>query len=178
MWQVTSSRIAYENPWIQVVEDQVIHPDGTQGMYGVVELRQPAVFVVAMSDQGEVLLETVERHTIGPSIEVPAGGSDGEDLLAAAKRELYEETGYVAENWRYIGSMNALNGVCRAAEHVFLAQGLSRERDGSDATTEGISDVSWVPWSDVIHMIATGTITDGESLASLMFAAIALGKIS
>jgi len=139
MWQVTRSQIAYENPWIRVVEDQVIHPDGTQGMYGVVELRQPAVFVVAVSDRGEVLLETVERHTVGPSIEIPAGGSDGEDLLAAAKRELYEETGYLAEHWRSIGSMNALNGVCRAAEHVFLAQGLSRSADGADATAEGIS---------------------------------------
>lgn len=175
---MTGSQIAYENPWIRVVEDQVIHPDGTQGMYGVVELRQPAVFVVAMSDQGEVLLETVERHTIGPSIEVPAGGSDGEDLLAAAKRELYEETGYVAESWQPIGSMYALNGVCRAAEHVFLAQGLSRSADGPDATAEGISALSWVAWPDLLGMIAAGAITDGESLASLMFAAIALGRIS
>jgi len=178
MWEVTDSQIAYENPWIRVVEDQVIHPDGTQGMYGVVELRQPAVFVVAVSDRGEVLLETVERHTVGPSIEIPAGGSDGEDLLAAAKRELYEETGYLAEHWRSIGSMNALNGVCRAAEHVFLAQGLSRSADGADATAEGISAVSWVAWPDLLGMIAAGTITDGETLASLMYAAIALGKIT
>ena len=178
MWQVTSSRIAYENPWIQVVEDQVIGPDGAPGLYGVVEVRNPAVFIVAVDDAGEVLFESVDRHTVGLSLEIPAGGSDGEDLLVAAKRELYEETGYVAENWRYIGSMNALNGVCRAAEHVFLAQGLSRSDDGPDATVEGISAVSWVAWPDLLGMITAGAITDGESLASLMFAAIALGKIS
>jgi len=178
MWQVTRSQMAYENPWIRVVEDQVIHPDGTQGMYGVVELRHPAVFVVAVNDQDEVLLETVDRHTVGLSREIPAGGSDGEDLLAAAKRELYEETGYVGEHWKAIGSMWALNGVCRAPEHVFLAQGLSRAADGADAHAEGISEVSWVAWPDLLGMIAAGTITDGETLASFMYAAIELGKIT
>jgi 8-oxo-dGTP pyrophosphatase MutT (NUDIX family) len=178
MWQVTSSRIAYGNPWIQVVEDRVIGPDGAPGLYGVVEVRNPAVFIVAVNDAGEVLFESVDRHTVGPSLEIPAGGNDGEDLLVAAKRELYEETGYVAERWQPIGSMNALNGVCRAAEHVFLAQGLSRSADGADAPAEGISAVSWVPWPEVISMIAAGTITDGETLASLLHAAIALGRIS
>jgi len=178
MWPVTGSRIAYENSWIRVVEDDVIRPNGTAGIYGVMELRQPAVFVVAVNDREEVLLETVDRHTVGLSVEVPAGGSDGEDLLAAAQRELYEETGYIAERWRSIGSMNALNGVCRATEHVFLAQGLSRASGGDDATAEGISAVSWVPWPEVISMIAHGTITDGETLASLLHAAIALGRIS
>ena len=176
MWQVTSSRMAYENPWMRLVEDQVIGPDGLPGMYGVVELRQPAVFVVAVNERDEVLLETVDRHTVGPSVEVPAGGSDGEDLLAAAKRELYEETGYVAESWRRVGSMNALNGLCRAAEHVFLAQILSRDAAGADATSEGISDVRWVPWPEVLRMVEAGEITDGETLASLLHAAIALGK--
>jgi len=178
MWQVTESWIAYENPWIRVVEDHVVGPDGLPGMYGVVELRQPAVFVVAVNERGEVLLETVDRHTVGPSVEVPAGGSKGEDLLVAAKRELYEETGYVAESWRYIGSMNALNGLCRAAEHVFLAQGVSRVAAGVDADAEGISDVRWVPWPEVLRMVETSEITDGETVASLLHAAIALGKVS
>jgi 8-oxo-dGTP pyrophosphatase MutT (NUDIX family) len=178
MWKVTSSRIAYENPWIQVVEDQVIGPDGAPGLYGVVEVRNPAVFIVAVDDAGEVLFESVDRHTVGLSLEVPAGGNDGEDLLVAAERELYEETGYVAERWQPIGSMWALNGICRAPEHVFLAQGLSRAADCADAPAEGISDVRWVPWPEVLHMVSTGVITDGETLASLMYAAVALGKIT
>ena len=133
MWTVSSSRIVYENPWIKVVEDQVVGPDGTPGVYGVVEVRNPAVFIVAVNDAGEVLLETVDRHTVGVSLEVPAGGSDGENLLVAAQRELYEETGYVAQRWQPIGIMNALNGVCRAPEHVFLAQGLTTAAAGPAA---------------------------------------------
>jgi 8-oxo-dGTP pyrophosphatase MutT (NUDIX family) len=178
MWPVTSSRIAYENSWIKVVEDQVVGPDGSPGLYGVVEVRHPAVFIVAVNEADEVLLESVDRHTVGPSLEIPAGGSDGEDLLVAAQRELYEETGYIAERWQAIGSMWALNGICRALEHVFLAQGLTRSADGADAKAEGISDVRSVPWPKVLEMVATGEIDDGETVAALMYAAIALGKFS
>ena len=177
MWPVTSSRITYENSWIKVVEDQVVGPDGSPGVYGVVEVKNPAVFIVAVNERGEVLFESVARHTVGPSLEIPAGGSDGEDLLVAAQRELYEETGYVAEHWQPIGSMWALNGVCRASEHVFLAQGLSRSTDGADATAEGITGVSWLPWPDVMDLVAAGTINDGETIACLLYAAIALGRI-
>jgi 8-oxo-dGTP pyrophosphatase MutT (NUDIX family) len=178
MWQVTDSKIAYENAWIRVVEDQVVRPDGLPGLYGVVELQHPAVLVVAVNERGELLLQTVDRHPVGMSVEVPAGGSDGEDLLAAAKRELYEETGYVAEDWRHIGSMNALNGVCRAPEHVFLAQGVSREAAGAYAVAEAITNIRWVPWPEVLRMVETSEITDGETLAALLHAAIVLGKFS
>lgn len=178
VWQVTSSRVAYENLWIRVVEDEVVTPSGSAGLYGVVELRHPAVFVVAVNEDGDVLLETIDRHTVGASIEVPAGGSDGEDLLVAAQRELYEETGYVAARWQLIGRMTALNGVCRAPEHVFLAQDLTRVSDGHDAEVEGISGAHWVPWSEAMTMVTTGTINDSETVACLLHAAIALGKLA
>ena len=178
MWEITSSRTAYENRWIRVVEDQVVGPDGRPGVYGVVEVRNPAVFVVAVNDADDVLLENIDRHTVGPSLEVPAGGNDGEDVVAAAKRELFEETGYTAGSWRLLGSMNALNGICRAPEYVFLAEDLTRSEEGADAEAEGISGVHWVPWPEVLRMISDGRITDGETIASLMYAAIALGRVS
>ncbi|HET9633323.1 MAG TPA: NUDIX domain-containing protein, partial [Terrabacter sp.] len=92
-WPTTESRLVYENAWIRVREDAVTRPDGSDGTYGVVEVRRPAVFVVALTDEDEVVLVTVDRHTVGHSVEVPAGGTDGEDPLRAAQRELAEETG-------------------------------------------------------------------------------------
>jgi 8-oxo-dGTP pyrophosphatase MutT (NUDIX family) len=175
-WETRASRTAYENRWIRVREDQVVRPDGTDGVYGVVEVRQPAVFVVALTSADEVVLVTVDRHTTGPSVEVPAGGTDGEDPLMAAQRELLEETGFSASHWSLVGTMQALNGICEAPEHVFVARGLT----ASHATghhEEGISDVRAVPFPEVLAMVANGTITDGETVAALMYAAIHLGRV-
>lgn len=183
-WPIRATRTVYENRWVRVVEDEVVRPDGGIGIYGVVEMAHPAVFVVAMTDDDEVLLVTVDRHTVGPSIEVPAGGSDGEDPLVAAQRELAEETGYEASEWREIGRMSALNGLARAPEHVFLATGLRRpgadgEADASHETRleEGISAVSSVPWAEAMRMVREGEIGDGESVAALFYAALALGRV-
>ena len=176
-WEIRHSRTAYENPWIRVREDQVVRPDGADGLYGVVELRQPAVFVVALTDDDEVVLVTVDRHTTGPSVEVPAGGTDGEDPLLAAQRELLEETGFSADDWTHVGSMQALNGVCEAPEHVFVARGLTRA-EATGHHEEGISEVRTVPFPEVLAKVANGTITDGETVAALMYAALHLGRVS
>ena len=110
-------------------------PDGSEGVYGVVTVRHASVFVVAITDADEVVLVQLDRHTTGPGLEVPAGGTDGEQPLVAAQRELEEESGYRARQWREIGRMNALNGICRAPEVVFLATGLSRaEAHGAQET--------------------------------------------
>ena len=181
-WPVRATRVVYENPWIRVREDAVTRPDGSDGIFGVVEVQRPAVFVVALTDEDEIVLVTVDRHTVGPSVEVPAGGTDGEDPLVAARRELAEETGLVAGEWRQVGAMNALNGVCRAPEVVFLATGLEPARGaGNDPAArheEGIRDVRRVPVADVLTLVADGTITDGETIAALMFALVALGRVT
>lgn len=176
-WPVRASRIAYENPWIRIREEDVVRPDGTDGLYGVLEVRD-AVFVVALDEQDRVVLVTVDRHTTGRSIEVPAGGGDDQQPLVAARRELLEETGLEATEWEPIGRMQALNGVARAAEHVFLARGLSAAADVRDSQgEEGIAAVTRVPLGDALAMCADGRITDGETIAALALAAIRLGRL-
>lgn len=176
-----ATKVVYENPWIRVREDAVTRPDGTDGIFGVVEMQRPAVFVVALTDDDEVVLVTLDRHTVGTSVEVPAGGTDGQDPLEAARRELAEETGLVARDWRQVGTMNALNGVCRAPEVVFLATGLEPApgvHDSAARAEEGIRDVRRVPVREVIDLVGDGTITDGETVAALMLALVALGRVS
>jgi 8-oxo-dGTP pyrophosphatase MutT (NUDIX family) len=178
-WQALDSRVVYENRWIRVREDAVVRPDGAEGIYGVVEMVSPAVFVVALTAADEVVLVAQERYTTGArSLEVPAGASDGEDPLDAARRELREETGLLAAEWRALGRMNALNGIANAPELVFLATGLAPAPDGDERHEEGITEVLRVPFPEVLRMIAGGAIADGETIAALAFAGIALGRFA
>ncbi|PZR51910.1 NUDIX hydrolase [Xylanimonas oleitrophica] len=183
-WRTLRSRTAYENRWIRVREDAVEMPDGREGVYGVVELRHPAVFVVALDEAEDgdvrVLLVDVDRYTVGRSLEVVAGGTDGQDPLAAAQRELREEAGLEAEEWTEVGAADALNGVCVAPERVFVARGVRRATgDAELAATQqedGIAGARWVPFGEVLTMVARGEITDGETVMALAMAGIHLGR--
>jgi 8-oxo-dGTP pyrophosphatase MutT (NUDIX family) len=177
-WKTLTTRTAYENPWIRIREDQVLRPDGSEGLYGVVELR-PAVFVIALDEHERVALIEIDRYTVGPSLEVPAGGSDGQEPLLAAQRELLEETGLKASDWTELSTVYALNGAALAPEHIFLARGLSEGADSSHTQLEeGISAVRFVPLPEVLAMIGDGTITDNETIAAVSLAAIRLGRLA
>ncbi|MFT4212443.1 MAG: NUDIX hydrolase [Microbacterium sp.] len=177
-WTTRASRTVYENRWISVREDEVTGPAGA-GIYGVVRMRHPAVFVVALDAEDRVCLVAIDRYTTGRSWEVPAGGSDGEHPLVAAQRELAEETGLAASDWTALGTMDALNGIAEAPEHVFLARGLSSAADAAATQREeGIVELAWVPFAQALTMIADGRIADGETVAALAYAGIRLGRFA
>jgi len=175
VWTPRSSRTVYENRWIHVREDEVTGPDG-DGIYGVVRMQQPSVFVIAIDDRARLCMVELERYTTGRSLELPSGGSDGEDPLVAAQRELREESGVTAARWDHIGRMHALNGIAEAPEHVFLAQDLHIADATASQREEGIEAVRWIPFADVLGLVADGTITDGETIGALAFAGIRLGR--
>src|ERR1700685_2269954 len=126
-WKTKSTRVAYENAWIRVREDQVVRPDGGAGIYGVVEIR-PSVGVVAIDDRDRVVFVGQWRYSVRRySWEVPRGGShSGEtDMLEVAQRELAEETGVRAAQWQELGPVDVCNGVADDVQMLFLATGLS-----------------------------------------------------
>jgi 8-oxo-dGTP pyrophosphatase MutT (NUDIX family) len=167
-WTTLSSRIAYENSWIRVREDQVIRPDGNPGIYGVVEIR-PSIAVIAINDRDEVALVGQWRYTIGRyTWEIPRGGSsEGEDdMLAVAQRELAEEAGVRAANWTSLGTADICNGVTTDVQHFYLAEELSPTEAHQDEVEEIV--VEWRPFRSVLQMIDDGDITEVCSVASLL----------
>lgn len=167
-WKTLSTRVAYENPWIRVREDQVIRPDGGPGIYGVVEIR-PSVGVVAINERDEAVLVGQWRYSVNRySWEVPRGGSHpGEkDMLAVAKRELAEEAGVLAENWQMLGTVDVCNGVADDVQTLFLATGLStteRQLDPEEDIT-----VAWHPFPETVKMALDGRITEVCSVAAIL----------
>lgn len=168
-WKKLSSRIAYENPWIRVREDKVIHPGGREGIYAVVEV-PPSVFIVACDEERKLqLIECFRYSTDSMSLEIPAGGTEGEDPLEAAKRELQEETGFTARSWQQIGELDVHNGVCREVMYVFLATDLKQTGE-HEQQADGIKRTLSLPVEEVFAAIASGRIRDSESIAALHLA--------
>ena len=167
-WKTLASRIAYENAWIRVREDEVIRPDGAHGIYGVVEVR-PSVGVVAINDRGEMALTGQWRYALGRySLEIPRGGSaPGEtDLLAVARRELREECGYDAASWRSLGTVDVQSGVGTDVEHLFAASQLTFVGVAQEGDEE--VETEWVPFARVVEMALNGEIREACSVAAIL----------
>jgi len=166
-WRRRSRRTAYANPWIEVFHDEVDRPDGSPGIYGVVHFRTQAVGVVAVADDGRLLLVGQHRYPLDEySWEIPEGGvDDGESLLDGAIRELREETGYEAADWRRLCRMTVSNSVTDERGAIFLATGLRPGRAAPEAT-EGLA-IRWATLSEVLAEMDAGEIHDIITLAGV-----------
>jgi len=163
--------VVYENAWIRVREDEVTRPDGNAGIYGVIEIR-PSVGVVALNKDDEMVLVGQWRYPHNHySWEVPRGGSQpGEtDMLAAAKRELAEEAGLLAEHWEYLGAADCCNGVVNDVQSLYLATGLSETARQPDPEEE--IAICWKPFSEAVAMCLDGRIQEVSSIAIILMVA-------
>ena len=163
-----SRETIFESDYLRLHIDRVRQPNGfIIERFHNVEYPHPAVGVVVENDQGQVVLCRVPRYTsMTCEWSVPAGGVDGgEDALEAARREVWEETGYKSFNHRLVytyypqqGSSNKLFQVvfCRAGE-----------RTGSFDPNE-ISEVGWFSRDEVEALIDRGEMQDGLGLTALL----------
>ena len=167
-WKTLATRIVYANSWLRLREDRVIRPDGQEGIYGVVEMR-PSVGVVAINEADEVALVTQWRYTLGRvSVEIPTGSSEASDPspLAAAQRELREETGLSARHWRELGFVDNSNGVTTDTAYMFLAAGLRAGPDAQDP--EERVTLSWRAFGQAVEGVLAGSITESVSVAAIL----------
>jgi 8-oxo-dGTP pyrophosphatase MutT (NUDIX family) len=172
-WRRLGRRKVYDNPWITVWHDDVIRPDGEPGIYGVVHYANQAVGVVPIDADDRVVLVGQYRYTMEAySWEIPEGGSPlGEEPLDGARRELREETGYVAADWRQLGRLHLSNSISDEIATLFVATGLTP----GDARPDGTEDLRMrhVAFDDVVAMIVDGRITDAMTVAAIQWVALA-----
>jgi 8-oxo-dGTP pyrophosphatase MutT (NUDIX family) len=172
----SSRRVAYENAWITVWHDEVIRPDGSPGIYGVVHFENLAAGVVVLDEQDRTVLVGQHRYTLDElSWEIPEGGvPPTETPLEGIQRELREETGLEASEWREIGRLVLSNSVTDERAMVFLATGL-RHGEATPEPTESIQ-IRWVPFDQAVTMTLDGRITDAMSVAAIQ--RVALERLS
>jgi 8-oxo-dGTP pyrophosphatase MutT (NUDIX family) len=168
-WTTLSTRMVYENPWIQLREDQVINPKGGRGIYGVVMFRSKAVGVIPIDDEDHTWLVGQYRYTQNRyEWEIPEGGCPAhESLEACAARELKEETGLIAERYELIASdIQLSNSTTDENAYLFLAHGIHQaEADPED--TEQLQ-IKRVPVVEAIRMAMQGEIRDAMSVIALL----------
>ena len=167
-WRTLSSREVYDNNWISLREDKVLRPDGEPGIYGVVHFKTVAVGVLAMEEDDTIYLVGQYRYTLDRySWEIPEGGCPyGEEPLTAARRELEEETGLRAENWRYLGQAYLSNSVTDELSMWYLAEKLTQGVHSPEGTEK--LEVRRVPFEEAVEMVLSGEITDAVSMLAIM----------
>lgn len=168
-----SRRLAYQNPWITVWHDEVVRPDGSDGIYGVIHFENLAVGVLVLDDRDRTVLVGQHRYTIDElSWEIPEGGVPaGESALEGAQRELQEETGLQAATWLEIGRLALSNSVSDERAVLFLATGLTHG-EASPEPSESL-ELRWLPFSEVLAMTLDGRITDVLTVVAVERVALA-----
>lgn len=168
-WKTLNSKLIYENPWIRVREDQVIHPNGKPGIFGIVESQKIASGVLALTENDELYLVGQYRYALNAySWEIVEGGIErNEEPVEGIKRELREEAGLEASHWEFMtGPIHLSNCVSDEYALIFIARGLTQVESNPDDGEK--LQVKKVPFSEAVQMVLRGEITDAMSIVAIL----------
>ncbi len=166
--QRLASTLLLQGDFLRAVRDTVTLPSGAQATREYI-IHPGAVMVIPMLEDGQVVLERQYRHPMGRvMVEFPAGKLDPqEDILACARRELLEETGYVASQWARAGVLHPVISYSTEFIEVWFARGLTAGQRQLD--DEEFLDVFTATPQQVLDWCRDGTITDAKTLTGALW---------
>lgn len=163
-----SSEQVYKGNFLNILRDTVLLPSGKQATREYL-VHPGAVVVIALLDDGRVVLERQHRYPVGRvMVEFPAGKLDaGENPQYCGQRELLEETGYSATHWAYAGPMHLAIAYSDEVLHIYFAKGLTL---GERKLDEGESlDVFTTTPAELLAMCSQGLVTDAKTLTCTLW---------
>jgi 8-oxo-dGTP pyrophosphatase MutT (NUDIX family) len=166
-WKILDQRPVYDNPWIRVTEFQVLNPSGGQGIYGKVHFKNCAIGIIPLDEDFNIYLVGQYRFVLNEySWEIPeGGGAMEEEPLAAAKRELLEETGLLAGHWEKLLTLHLSNSVSDEFSVIYLARELEQHKSMPEETEALI--IKKIPFTEALAMLESGVITDAISVTAI-----------
>lgn len=178
-WKTISSEYLFKDLWFTVRKDTCERPDGKLiTPYYVYEF-PTWVTAVALTREGRIIFEKQYRHALGLTMfEIPGGCVDPSDssLEAAVARELKEETGYVFDNYTYLGKTSANPSTHNNWMHFFLATGGVRQADPELDDNEDI-EVHLFSVDEVKRMLRSNEIVQSMHVTALFYALESMGAL-
>ena len=171
------SELAFDGEILHVYKDDIELPNGSMSTREVIR-HIGAVGIVAVDDDGCVIIEKQFRYPLARVVtEIPAGKLDSktEDRLEAAKRELLEETGVVADEWIELGNYVPAAAYCDEVITLYIAKGLHVEEQ--DLDEDEFLNIERIPLTKLVEDVLEDRILDGKTQVAILRAAKALGKL-
>ena len=167
-WKTLNSEVKYDNNWIKVTEHKVINPSGGNGIYGEIHFKNLAIGILPLDEDYNTWLVGQYRFPLKAySWEIPEGGGPlGEDPIESARRELLEETGLSAKNWKEIQRMHLSNSVSNELSIIYVATDLIQGIAMPEETEQLM--VKKLPFNEAYQMVLNNEITDSMSIAAIL----------
>jgi len=177
-WKIKTTKEYFDNPWINVVEHQVINPKGNPGTYSVVHFKNLAICILPLDEAYNTWIVGQYRFPVNEySWEIPEGGGALHiDPLESAKRELMEECGISAASWTKIAECHLSNSGTDEKAVIYVAKSLSFY-DAEPEETE-VLQVKKIPFTQLYDMVIRGEVMDALTIIAVLKAKVMMeGRI-
>ena len=175
-WKTKTSKLVYQNNWIEVQHHEVVTPTGTDGIYGVIHFKNLAIGIIPLDGENNTWIVGQYRYPLKKySWEIPEGGGKlGIDPLVSAQRELLEECGIIAKDWQKILEMDLSNSATDEHAIIYVARDLIFTESEPEDTEE--LSLKKIPFDDLFNRVMNGDIEDAMTIAAVLKLKIILGQ--